>query len=86
MDIEHWATIVSAIIGIVGTALLFFYSNTDIPFEAATWGGPETHENNEKIAAKNRSRKLKQKIGFGLLCLSFIIQASTAVILSIAAR
>jgi hypothetical protein len=84
MNIEHGATIASAIIGIVGTALLFFYSNTDIPFEGATWGGPETQGNNERIAAKNKAWKLKQKIGFGLLCLSFIIQASTAVIVSVA--
>jgi hypothetical protein len=50
MDMEHWATIVSAVIGIVGTAL-FFYNNTDIPFAGAFWGGPETHANDEKIAS-----------------------------------
>jgi hypothetical protein len=66
-----------------GHRSLFFYSNTDIPFEGAAWGGPETQANNEKIAAKNKSWKLNQKIGFGLLCLSFIIQASTAAFVSI---
>ena len=64
MDVEHIANLGSAIIGMSGTALLFFNSR----------------EKRQTLGASDKNRKsvARQKIGLGLLCASFLIQAVVA--------
>jgi hypothetical protein len=64
----------SAVSGFFGTALLFFFSYSLAPFESATWGNEQTAKRNKAIMRKNTRDALIQKVGFGLLCLSFLIQ------------
>lgn len=76
MTISQGITLLSAFLGASGTLLLFFGTYGFQPREGAVFGGPAVDAANAKIAAANTRRKLKQRIGLGLLCLSFIAQAA----------
>jgi hypothetical protein len=80
MSAPQWLTLVATLFGIVGTSLLFFYSNTDLPYQGATWGGPETAKHNAEIRTKNRVWRQRTKLGYGLLCISFVLQAVSVVV------
>ncbi|WP_199100846.1 hypothetical protein [Dyella sp. ASV21] len=69
------AGLASAILGAIGTIILFFASFSLQPLEGAVWGGPAVDAENERIRAKNASRARRQRIGLALLCGSFFIQA-----------
>ncbi len=69
------AGLASAILGAIGTIILFFASFSLQPLGGATFGGPALTASNEKIKAKNASRIWRQRIGLALLCGSFFIQA-----------
>lgn len=64
----------SALSGLAGTLILFLGSYSFQPMEGASWGGPMTNANNAKIRARNLIRKWVQRIGLGLLMVSFAIQ------------
>jgi hypothetical protein len=70
------ANLVSSLFGAAGTTLLFFFSYTYIPLGGGAWGGPTLDAANAKTSAKNVIWKRKQRVGFGLLCVSFVIQAA----------
>jgi hypothetical protein len=42
MSTGQWMTVVSSVLGALGTALLFFFSYTDSPSGLRYWGGPES--------------------------------------------
>ena len=65
---------ISAVLGFTGTALLFFFSYMLHPYEGATWGNSETAARNDATRKKNARNLKLQKLGFGLLCLSFLLQ------------
>jgi hypothetical protein len=76
-----YATLLSSVLGACGTSVLFFSSFTLEPREGAHFGSLEMDERNERIEARNNKRKIWQKIGLGLLCLSFVVQAVSVVLL-----
>lgn len=66
--------IASSVIGFTGTIIMFFNSYSLKPTEGAVWGGPEIDKHNKKIDKENRKMVIMQKIGLGLLTLSFLCQ------------
>jgi hypothetical protein len=54
---------------------LFLSSYTLDPFAGAPFGSQELAKQNEDIRAKNASRTRWQRLGFAMLCASFIVQA-----------
>ena len=69
------ATLLSAVLGALGTGSLFFGSYSFAPTEGMTMGSPEVDERNARIMAANKIRKVKQLVGLCLLFLSFAVQA-----------
>lgn len=66
--------IVSSVIGFVGTLIMFFNGYNLKPTEGAVWGGPEVDEHNKKIDRENKRIIIMQRLGMGLLTLSFLCQ------------
>jgi hypothetical protein len=54
---------------------LFLSSYTLEPFAGAQFGSQESVKQNEGTRAKNASRTRWQRVGFAILCASFIVQA-----------
>ena len=75
----HWlgraVGLISALLGIAGSALLYLNSYAFFPYEGAAWGTPETEEYNRLTEIKNRRATAWQRVGFVLLCLAFAAQA-----------
>jgi hypothetical protein len=71
-------TLGSAGLGFAGTVFLFLGTYGFEPREGAVFGGPTVDEGNKKVNARNARRRLNQRIGLGLLCLSFLLQGVTA--------
>lgn len=69
------AGLVSAILGTIGTVILFFASHALQPFEGGVHGGEEVNKHNEEVKIRNASRIRFQRIGLAFLCGSFSIQA-----------
>jgi hypothetical protein len=65
----------SAVLGAIGTIIMFFSSYAFEPFQGGVFGSPEITECNNRIRTKNRNRHRWQLIGLGILCLSFVVQA-----------
>jgi hypothetical protein len=65
----------SAVLGAIGTIILFFSSYAFQPLEGGVLGSDALTEFNNRIKAKNLRRHRWQLIGLGVLCLSFIVQA-----------
>jgi hypothetical protein len=74
MTCAQYAGLFSAALGAIGTAFLFFNSYSLQPLEGGIFGSDALTEYNKSIKRKNASRLLQQKIGFGFLCVSFVIQ------------
>ena len=72
--------ILSTILGFVGTLIMFLYGYNLIPYEGMTFGGDHTAENNKKIRRKNSRIKTMQKVGMGLLTLSFALQGLSLIV------
>jgi hypothetical protein len=68
------AQLASAVLGFIGTGLLFFNSYSLQPREGAVWGSDAVTKENERITAMNHRRVLYQRTGFAFLSLSFIGQ------------
>ena len=64
----------SAVIGFAGTAMLFAFTHAERPYEGATWANDQTNARNDEIRRKNARDLRLQKLGFGLLCMSFGLQ------------
>jgi hypothetical protein len=75
MNLERLTGLLAAIVGAAGTAILFFNSWAIQPLEGGVLGSPGLTEYNNRIRAKNDRRLMWQKVGLGLLLLSFILQA-----------
>ena len=78
MIASHWVSLISSLLGAAGTALLFFFSHTDEPYQAGVFGSDAVTEFNERLKVKNKVWRKRQQIGFGLLCVSFLVQAAAA--------
>jgi hypothetical protein len=74
MSAGQLMTVISSVLGAVGTALLFFFSYTDTPSGLSFWGGDDSAQILKEVNAKNKRWKRNQRIGFGLLTLSFLVQ------------
>ncbi|HBZ2154131.1 TPA: hypothetical protein MHK45_01830 [Klebsiella pneumoniae] len=72
--------IFSTILGFVGTLIMFHYGYNLIPYEGMTFGGKHTAENNKKIRRKNSRIKTMQKVGMGLLTISFALQGLSLIV------
>jgi hypothetical protein len=78
IDAEHWITIIAAILGLIGSAVLFWFSFTLIPLMGYT-----SSELTRQVSEKNKRLKNWQRVGFGFLCVSFVIQIVGATLLPI---
>ena len=67
--------LVSAILGAIGTIIMFFSCYAFEPLQGGVFGSDSVTECNNRIKAKNRRRYTWQRIGLGVLCLSFVVQA-----------
>lgn len=72
--------LVSAILGAIGTIIMFRYSYALQSLEGGVFGSPEITECNNRINAENRRRHSWQRIGLGVLCFSFFVQAVASVL------
>jgi hypothetical protein len=72
--------LVSAVLGAIGTIILFCSSYTLEPSVGAPFGGRILEEHNERIKTNNAMHQRWQSIGFGILCLSFIVQIASALL------
>ena len=72
--VQGW-TLVSAGLGLAGTIFLFLGTYGFQPFEGGVFGSPEIQAHNARVKAKNKTRKINQRIGLALLSLSFAVQA-----------
>ena len=61
--------------GAAGTIILYRNSYTLEPFEGGVLGSPQVDEHNESVKKRNADRVRAQRQGFGLLCVSFLLQA-----------
>jgi hypothetical protein len=75
MTPDKYAALASTALGAIGTMILFLSSYTLEPFAGAQFGSQESVKQNEGIRAKNASRSRWQRVGFAILCASFIVQA-----------
>jgi hypothetical protein len=75
MTPDKYVALASSTLGAIGTIILFLSSYTLEPFAGATFGSQELVKQNEGIRAKNAARTWWQKVGFAILCASFIAQA-----------
>ncbi len=64
----------SAAFGCLGTVLLFSFSYSLEPFEGGVFGSDSINAHNERVRVKNLTKLRVQKIGFAILCLSFLAQ------------
>ena len=77
MTVAHYATLFSAILGFLASMFLFFGTYGFQTLEGSPMYGPEVVEWNDRIKAQNEQRRIRQKIGLVLLCISFAVQAAT---------
>ena len=70
MFVVQWLMLLSAAFGLAGSALLFAYSYSLIP----PMGFLPSAEDNAEIQRTNRRWRLRQRLGFGLLCASFAVE------------
>jgi hypothetical protein len=75
MTVVQSATLVSAGLGFSGTIFLFLGTYGFQPFEGGVFGSPEMQAHNARVRAKNKTKKINQRIGLALLSLSFAVQA-----------
>lgn len=71
----QWVELAAAATGAAGTIILYRNSYTLEPFEGSVFGSPEVTEHNENVKKRNAARISAQQQGFGLLCVSFVLQA-----------
>lgn len=65
----------SAVLGAIGTIILFFNSYALEPFEGGVFGSDAVTEHNNHVRDKNKNRLRWQRVGLAFLCLSFSVQA-----------
>ena len=75
MTPDKYAALGAAALGAIGTIILFLSSSTLEPFTGAPFGSQELVKQYEGIRAKNAARTWWQRVGFAILCASFIAQA-----------
>lgn len=74
-------SLLSAVFGIAGIALLFWFSYTLPPDRRAVLSH-DPEEEDAAIGEINRRWKRMQRIGFALLCISFALQALIVLLLA----
>lgn len=73
-------TLISAVLGATGTAVLFKGSFAFEPIPGMSWGGPDLAQYNLGIIANNKRRLNLQRAGLVLLLISFFVQGLGAVL------
>lgn len=69
------AGLASAILGAIGTVVLFFNSYALQPFQGGIFGSDVLTALNNAIRTANAKRVVRQRIRLAFLCVSFAIQA-----------
>jgi hypothetical protein len=69
------AGLASAILGTMGTVVLFFNSYALQPFEGGVFGSDALTASNNAVRTANAKRVVRQRIGLASLCVSFAVQA-----------
>ncbi|OLO11105.1 hypothetical protein BTW10_11600 [Chromohalobacter japonicus] len=69
------AGLVSAILGTIGTVILFLASYALQSFVGGVLGSEEVNKHNEDIRVNNANRIRFQRVGLAFLCGSFCVQA-----------
>ncbi len=69
--------IAATVIGLFGTLLMFFNSHAMMPYESAMFGSDEIMEHDRLVERKNKRMLLLQRVGVGLLTLSFMLQLAS---------
>ena len=64
----------AAVLGAIGTIILFSTSWSLQPLGGAQLGSDQLVKDNEGIRAKNAARALWQRVGLGLILASFVMQ------------
>lgn len=64
----------SVVFGFVGTLIMFFFGYNLIPYEGGVFGSDEITAYNDSVKKKNRLYLVMQKIGMGMLSMSFLLQ------------
>lgn len=80
MTLAQYAALGSALFGAAGSVVLFFWSYTLQPFEGGVMGSLEVMAHNDRVRISNRRRLPMQRLGLGLLIISFVIQGAAAFI------
>lgn len=75
MTIVNTANLAAAFFGVVGTIVMFVGSHALESLEGGVFGSDQITAANNETRRKNKKRLLLQRIGLGLLCISFLIQA-----------
>lgn len=71
MFVVQWLMLLSAALGLAGSALLFVYSYSLISPRGVLPAPGDSAE----VQRTNRRWRLRQRLGFGLLCASFAVEA-----------
>lgn len=66
--------IASSVIGFIGTLIMFFNGYNLKPYEGGVFGSDEVNEHNKKVRRDNKIITSMQRLGLGLLTLSFFCQ------------
>ena len=75
MTVAQYAGLSSAVLGVIGTVILFFSSYALEPFQGGVFGNKDVREYNNHIRVKNSKRLRWQRVGLAFLVLSFSVQA-----------
>lgn len=74
------AQLAAAVLGFVGTAILFLTGYSLQPLEGAVFGSDAVERENQRIQARNIRRMLWQRSGFAFLCVSFFVQTAAIIL------
>ncbi|WP_413676425.1 hypothetical protein [Pantoea dispersa] len=69
--------IAATVIGLFGTLLMFFNSHSLMPYESSMFGSDEIMEHDRIVERKNKRMLMLQRVGVGLLSLSFMLQLAS---------
>lgn len=75
MTVAQYVGLSSAVLGVIGTVILFFSSYALEPFQGGVFGSENVTEYNNHIRVKNSKRLGWQRVGLAFLVLSFSVQA-----------
>jgi|GEM_PF-1501340 hypothetical protein len=64
----------SVVFGFIGTLAIFLFSYSLIPYQGGVFGSEKINKHNNLVKKKNCLYLVIQKIGMGMLSISFLLQ------------